>query len=111
MPENTVKVDRTSRLFGNPFRPIDPTDREHALKAVAYYRRYVAGEERFLCGPSEGVTLAVIPHWTHAGEVRSAVERLRGWNLACWCKPGSPCHADVLLELANAPSSSSEKLG
>lgn len=27
---------------------------------------------------------------------------LRGKNLACWCRPGSPCHADVLLELANA---------
>lgn len=26
---------------------------------------------------------------------------LRGKNLACWCKPGEPCHADVLLELAN----------
>lgn len=26
---------------------------------------------------------------------------LRGHNLACWCKPGMPCHADVLLELAN----------
>lgn len=26
---------------------------------------------------------------------------LRGKNLACWCKPGDPCHADVLLELAN----------
>lgn len=27
---------------------------------------------------------------------------LRGKNLACWCKPGDPCHADVLLEIANA---------
>jgi len=26
---------------------------------------------------------------------------LRGKNLACWCKPGEPCHADVLLEIAN----------
>jgi hypothetical protein len=26
---------------------------------------------------------------------------LRGCNLACWCKPSDPCHADVLLELAN----------
>lgn len=26
---------------------------------------------------------------------------LRGKNLACWCKPGEPCHVDVLLELAN----------
>jgi hypothetical protein len=31
------------------------------------------------------------------------VETLRGKNLACWCKIGAPCHADVLLELANAP--------
>ena len=26
---------------------------------------------------------------------------LRGKNLACWCRPGEPCHADVLLRLAN----------
>lgn len=26
---------------------------------------------------------------------------LRGKNLACWCKE-SPCHADVLLEVANS---------
>ncbi|MGA2491890.1 MAG: DUF4326 domain-containing protein [Roseiarcus sp.] len=28
---------------------------------------------------------------------------LAGRNLACWCNLGEPCHADVLLELANAP--------
>lgn len=27
---------------------------------------------------------------------------LRGKNLACWCGPTDACHADVLLELANA---------
>lgn len=26
---------------------------------------------------------------------------LRGKPLACWCKPGTPCHGDVLLEIAN----------
>jgi hypothetical protein len=26
---------------------------------------------------------------------------LAGHNLACWCKPGTPCHADVLIDLAN----------
>jgi hypothetical protein len=31
-------------------------------------------------------------------------ETLRGKNLACFCKIGEPCHADVLLELANAES-------
>lgn len=28
--------------------------------------------------------------------------RLRGLNLACWCPLDQPCHADVLLEIANA---------
>ena len=27
---------------------------------------------------------------------------LRGKDLACWCGLDQPCHADVLLELANA---------
>lgn len=31
------------------------------------------------------------------------VTPLRGKNLACFCKLGEPCHADVLLELANGP--------
>lgn len=26
---------------------------------------------------------------------------LRGKNLACWCPLDQPCHADVLLEIAN----------
>lgn len=29
------------------------------------------------------------------------IDQLAGRDLACWCPPG-PCHADVLLELANA---------
>lgn len=27
---------------------------------------------------------------------------LRGHDLACWCPLDAPCHADVLLEIANA---------
>lgn len=27
---------------------------------------------------------------------------LRGRDLVCWCTEGQPCHADVLLEIANA---------
>lgn len=29
------------------------------------------------------------------------VTELSGNNLACWCAPSLPCHADVLLRLAN----------
>lgn len=40
--------------------------------------------------------------WATESHMRAyVVERLRGRNLACWCKPGEPCHADVLLEIAN----------
>lgn len=31
-----------------------------------------------------------------------AKKELRGCNLVCWCKPNERCHADVLLEIANA---------
>ena len=29
-------------------------------------------------------------------------KELRGKNLACWCPLNEPCHADVLLEVANS---------
>jgi len=32
----------------------------------------------------------------------TSVEELRGKHLACFCALDAPCHADVLLELANA---------
>jgi hypothetical protein len=35
--------------------------------------------------------------------VAENIHELRGKNLACWCRPGAPCHADVLLEVANRP--------
>ena len=28
-------------------------------------------------------------------------EHLAGLNLACWCDPAAPCHADILLDIAN----------
>jgi hypothetical protein len=30
------------------------------------------------------------------------IHELRGKHLACWCPLNEPCHADVLLRLANA---------
>jgi hypothetical protein len=35
--------------------------------------------------------------------IERARRELRGKPLACWCALDQPCHADVLLELANAP--------
>lgn len=32
--------------------------------------------------------------------IKAAKEELRGFDLVCWCAP-EPCHADVLLRIAN----------
>jgi hypothetical protein len=34
-------------------------------------------------------------------EYQEWIGRLRGKNLACWCPLDEPCHADILLRLAN----------
>ena len=34
--------------------------------------------------------------------VEDVRRELRGKTLACWCAIDKPCHADVLLEIANA---------
>lgn len=85
MPANTVKVDRTT-MWGNRWKPgvwSNTLGRnvETAAEAVDLYRRIA------------------IPEAHHRAWVR---ENLRGKNLACWCQIGQPCHADVLLEIANA---------
>lgn len=36
-----------------------------------------------------------------AQTILARLPELRGRDLCCWCRPGKPCHADVLLELAN----------
>jgi len=38
----------------------------------------------------------------HVAHDHEAIQReLRGKDLACWCSLDKPCHADVLLEIAN----------
>lgn len=85
MPPNTAKVDRSTR-FGNPFRPV----LVDAETCVRNFREWLTteGEGRF------GMSF-------EAAVMRERLHGIRGKNLACWCKPGAPCHADVLLELAN----------
>jgi hypothetical protein len=92
MPPNTVKVDRTTR-WGNTARIGDdltmqlgePCPSATAADCVRAYRKHV----EWARGHDGGAFL----DW---------ISPLRGKSLACWCKPGAPCHADVLLELANA---------
>jgi len=77
MPENTVYVGRPSK-WGNPFI-IREHDIPDAKTAVEYFYRWM-----------------VLSRPSHLD-----LKELRGKNLACWCPEGSPCHADVLLKMAN----------
>lgn len=97
-----VNVARPGR-FGNPFTAAGCRDAgwrgdDHAIaeRCVEAFRVWIDG-----------------PHWraNWAGEeseharaaMLASLPALRGKNLACWCAEGAPCHADVLLELANEP--------
>ena len=84
MPANTVKVDRTTR-WGNPFTIADCGS---AAIAVAQHGRWMRGE---IAAPG-----GAEPPSRDA--LRTA---LAGRNLACWCALNGPCHADLLLTLAN----------
>ena len=84
MPANTLKVDRTTR-WGNPFTIAECGS---AAVAVAQHGRWMRGE---IAAPG-----GVAPP---TREVLRAA--LGGRNLACWCAVNGPCHADLLLTLAN----------
>lgn len=76
-PPDAVVVARPTR-WGNPYRIRE--DRT-AAQAVAKFRAWIEGQPEFI------------------EQVRA---ELAGRDLACWCRIGAPCHADVLLELANS---------
>jgi len=90
MPENTVKVDRSTK-WGNPF-----VVGEHGTRAecVQLFEYLMGG---LLC-VSNGNHKAQEEYITMARRDR---EQLRGQNLACWCPLDAPCHADVLLMMSN----------
>lgn len=73
MPPNTVYVGRPTK-WGNPFTGED---------AVEKYAKWL------------------LKNWNR--KFLRKVKELRGKNLACWCPLDKPCHADILLLLANRP--------
>lgn len=78
--------------WGNPFTIADVQaetglDKDAAqAEAVARFGRWMRGE---LDGARRPPERAIIR------------DKLSGKNLACWCRTGTPCHVDVLLEIAN----------
>lgn len=110
LPENTVCVTRGTK-WGNPFYIINEegspwvTDHRDPSMPVLNF------DVRRLLNIAETAPL----NWRDARRGIVALFRqqccdrplaeLRGKNLACWCPLDEPCHATVLLELANGPVS------
>ena len=80
LPPGTVVVARPTR-WGNPFRAKTPDASSRAV-AVARYRKWLFST----AGKSKRV---------------DAKKCLSGRDLACWCPLDGPCHADILIEVAN----------
>lgn len=79
-PSGVVSVARPTR-WGNPYAV---TPYMSATQAVDRYRR------------------AIEDGWDGVPTIREIREHLAGRDLACWCSLDQPCHADVLLQIANA---------
>lgn len=102
MPPNTVKVDRTTK-WGNPFKV---TPKQDAKAVVGAFNSILRGPQSKVFDacklPEGGIdALGGLRLLMYRNHLLSELEELRGKNLACWCKIGAPCHADVLLKLAN----------
>jgi len=92
MPDNTVYVGRGSK-WGNPFTIKAAESAGYTRKgAVSAFQDWLDGNP-WACGKDryEDSRQAILDNLID----------LHGKNLACWCPLDQPCHADVLLELAN----------
>lgn len=94
MPFNAVYVGRPG-YFGNPFKigqKISGRDLGNNFGEI-------------ILDSTEKVLLAY-RFWLDNSMKGAAIKKeapslLGGRDLACWCKEGEPCHANILLELAN----------
>ena len=85
MPPNTVKVTRPG-TWGNPFK----------------VGEWDEPSQRHMDGPQCVRLFRLMMMQTAWPELRKKVrDELGGKNLACFCALDKPCHADVLLVIAN----------
>lgn len=102
MPHDTVNVARgPGRLWGNPFVVGKHGD---AATCVDRFERLATGLIETATQPAP--SYADQAYTQHI--LRTRLNELKGKNLACWCAPGAPCHADLLLQMANRPMQSVE---
>ncbi len=93
LPNNCLYVGRPTK-WGNPFTGSDAAEKYRAIVSefpvpVAMFKEWKEA------GGNAAMLMAL------SGRVRPILDELRGKDLACWCGLDKPCHADVLLEIAN----------
>lgn len=99
MPEGAVYVGRPTR-WGNPFlwtsyptTWVSPDGESFAITDAARRGKAVAAFEEAVRDD-----IGVITGYPTKVDLR---RELGGRDLACWCPLDQPCHADVLLRVAN----------
>lgn len=95
-PENTIYVGRPTK-WGNPFEISDTVSREQVVNqyfecVLSNIMTYVYFDE-----------LQASINFDRFKWIAENLHTLKGKNLSCWCKLDQPCHADILLKLANEP--------
>lgn len=98
MALNGLPAKRVTRpgKWGNPFT-IEEMAQRYGLDAEMAQARAVDLCDQWLRGRLDAKLSPGSP------PTRTAIrDELAGYNLACWCRPGTPCHADVLIALANS---------
>lgn len=96
MPEGAVYVGRGTE-WGNPWR-VGTTVRTEAPTGVL-------GVYRCQELPITADLAVALYRAAFTPDAEQARAELSGRDLACWCPLDQPCHADVLLELANGAGS------
>ena len=112
MPEGAVYVGRPTK-WGNPYGGWYLRFHFGVEMAIALYDYMARGmwNPTLLHGHSDiCVNQAYLDNQKWIGRLGGhpkelIASELRGKDLACWCPLDQPCHADVLLELANRESS------
>lgn len=99
LPFRTVKVDRSTR-FGNPYVSGEPINMKQARR---WGWNISPGGQCIVCGDAADA----VAKFRHALFWDVAIHdfirnELGGRDLACWCPLDQPCHADVLIEIANS---------
>lgn len=95
MPPNTIYVGRPSG-YGNRWT----IRRGNAWWFVDGPMTPIGG---IRCGNEAGARQVAVDMYRREAMRLGVSSALRGKNLACWCPLDQPCHADVLIELANGP--------